>query len=110
MKQILCVFLALSITFGCVPCLAAEPDWSTPFGPQAEARLCDTGRGYLAYSFYSSVTYYSEDGAAWTDLSDRSWVKEAAAYTYLGVGGLGHRELEILWTGSEYYDAPVYAG
>lgn len=102
MKRFLCVVLALIITVGCVPCLAAEPDWSTPFGPQAEARLCDTGRGYLAYSFYSSAIYYSEDGAAWTDLSDRSWVKEAAAYTYLGVGGLGHRELEVLWTGSEY--------
>lgn len=102
MKRFLCVLLVLAITVGYVPCLAAEPDWSTPFGPQAETQICDTGRGYLVYSFYSSAIYYSEDGATWTDLSDRSWAKEAAAYTYLGVGGLGHRELEVLWTGSEY--------
>lgn len=102
MKRFLCVVLAFVITIGCVPCRAADVSWTDPFGPQAEAQICDTGRGYIAYSFYSSAVYYSADGAAWTDLSDRSWVRDAASYIYLGVGPHGHREFDLLWTGAEY--------
>lgn len=101
MKRVLCVVLALFITLGCAFCLAAKAQ-TDPFGPQAETQIRDTGRGYIAYSFYSSAVYYSADGAAWTDLSDRAWVRDAASYIYSGVGPHGHREFDLLWTGSEY--------
>lgn len=102
MKRFLCVILAFIITIGCVPSLAAEPDWNGPLSADASPTVLDTGRGYLVYYWYSSAIYYSEDGATWTDLSDRSWVKEAALYTVLTTAGHGHREFEVLWTGTEY--------
>lgn len=102
MKRFLCVILALIITFGCVLCLAAEPDWNGPDGEDASPTLCDTGRGYIVYYWYTPGIYYSPDGETWTDLSDRSWVKEAADYRYITLGGLGTREFDLLWTGSEY--------
>lgn len=102
MKRFLCVILAFIITIGCVPGLAAEPDWNGPLSADASPTVLDTGRGYLVYYWYSSAIYYSEDGATWTDLSNRSWVKEAALYTVLTTAGHGHREFEVLWTGTEY--------
>ncbi len=102
MRRTLAVFLSLVITLCCLPfpALAAEP--AGPLGEDAVPTLLDTGRGYVVYYWYNSAVYYSPDGTDWTDLSDRVWVKDAAPYTYLGVGHLGHREFDLCWTGTEY--------
>lgn len=105
MKQFLS--LALVLTLLLCPALAAESDaaasdWTGPFSQEAVPTVLDTGRGYLLYYWYVSDIYYSEDGVTWTDLSDRQWVKDAERYTYGYVGGLGRREFEVLWTGTEY--------
>lgn len=102
MKRFLCVILAAIIATGCVLCLAVQPDWNGPDGEDASPTLCDTGRGYIVYYWYTPGVYYSPDGVTWVDLSDRQWVKDAASYRYITVGYYGHREFEFLWTGSEY--------
>lgn len=102
MKRFLCVILAAMIATGCVLCLAVQPDWNGPDGEDASPTLCDTGHGYVVYYWYTPGVYYSPDGVTWVDLSDRQWVKDAASYRYITLGGLGHREFEFLWTGSEY--------
>ena len=101
-------FLALLLTFAlCVSLVPAalaegEPNWTGPLSEDAVPTLCDTGRGYIVYSFYDWSIYYSADGVTWVDLSDRQWVQEARTYIQLFVGGLGHREFQFIWTGSEY--------
>lgn len=103
MRRLLGVLLVLVITLGCLPCpvWAAEADVKAPFSEDAAPTLCDTGRGYIAYSFYASAVYYSEDGVAWTDLSDRQWVQDARAYIAL-TSPMVHREFQFIWTGTEY--------
>lgn len=102
MKRFLCVILASIITISSLPCLAAQPDWNGPDGEGALPTVCDTGRGYVLYYWYTPGIYYSPDGVTWTDLSDRQWVKDAAGYRYITLGGLGHREFDLVWTGTEY--------
>lgn len=104
MRKLIAFLTALTLAVSlCVPALAEEtPDWNGPLGEGAAPTLCDTGRGYVVYYWYTTAVYYSEDGVTWTDLSDRQWVKDAADYFALGVGHLGHREFEFLWTGTEY--------
>lgn len=104
MRKLIVVLTALALAVSlCVPALAEEtPDWNGPLGEGAAPTLCDTGRGYVLYYWYSTAVYYSEDGVAWTELTDRQWVKDAAGYFALGVGQMGHREFEFLWTGTEY--------
>lgn len=101
MRRFLSVILLLAITLCCVP-FAAAKESAGPLGEDAAPTLLDTGRGYVVYYWYSSAVYSSPDGREWTDLSDRTWVREAGPYTHLGVGHLGHREFEIIWTGTEY--------
>lgn len=102
MKRFLCVILAFIITISSLPCLAAQPDWNGPDGEGALPTVCDTGRGHVLYYWYTPGIYYSPDGVTWTDLSDRQWVKDAAGYRYITLGGLGHREFDLVWTGTEY--------
>lgn len=104
MKRFLSVLLAAIITLSCLsfPVFAAEEaDVKAPFSQDAAPTLCDTGRGYIAYSFYASAVYYSEDGVVWTDLSDRQWVQEARDYIALS-SMMCHREFQFVWTGTEY--------
>lgn len=103
-KRLLSAILTLFLALSCLPCgaLGAESDGSGPLSEAALPSLCDTGRGYILYYWYASAIYYSEDKVTWTDLSDRQWVQDAAGYCYSGVGHLGHREFELLWTGTEY--------
>lgn len=103
-KRLLSVVLSFCLALSCLPCpaLGAEADWTGPLSEDALPTLCDTGRGYILYYWYASAIYYSEDKVTWTDLSDRQWVRDAAGYCYSGVGHLGHREFEFLWTGAEY--------
>lgn len=111
-KRFLAVILALVMTLGLLPCQGAEvtlpPDGTTDVNgnylPSRDARLtlCDTGRGYILYSFYASNIYYSPDGVTWTDLSGRQWVEEARNYIEIQISIMGHREFQFVWTGTEY--------
>ena len=103
-NRLLPVLLSLLLALSGLPCpaLGAEPEQTGPLGEEAVPTLIDTGRGYIVYYWYASGIYFSEDGVTWTDLSDRQWVRDAAPYVYTGVGHLGHREFELLWTGTEY--------
>lgn len=101
MRRLLSVLLALAITLCYLPCGAAEASPQTPFSQDAAPTLLDTGRGYIAYSFYASAIYYSSDGVTWTDLSDRQWVRDARVYIAL-TSPMAHREFQLIWTGTEY--------
>lgn len=95
----LSLLLALTLLLSLSPALAADSTWTGPLSEDAVLTLLDTGRGYIAYYFFASAIYWSPDGVNWTDLSERSWVQEARSY----IGRvLGHREFQIIWTGSEY--------
>ncbi len=101
-RKLLAALLALALLGGLVPAaLAEEPAVTGPLGPEAIPTVLDTGRGYVVYYALSSAIYYSPDGAAWVDLSDRPWVQEARLYMG-ALSGQCRREFQILWTGEEY--------
>lgn len=97
--RVLPLLLALALLLTLPPALATDSVWIGPLSEDAIPTVLDTGRGYIAYYFYASAIYWSPDCVNWTDLSDRSWVQEARDYIRRA---LGHREFQIIWTGTEY--------
>lgn len=101
-RKLLAALLALALLGTLVPAaLAEEPAVTGPLDPETIPTVLDTGRGYVVYYALASAIYYSPDGAAWTDLSDRPWVQEARLYMG-ALSGQCRREFQILWTGEEY--------
>lgn len=101
-RKLLAALLALALLGAMTPAALAEESAVTgPLGADAIPTVLDTGRGYVVYYALASAIYYSPDGAAWTDLSDRSWIREASVYMG-ALSGQCRREFQILWTGEEY--------
>ncbi len=101
-RKLLAALLALALLGALTPAaLGAEPAVTGPLEADAIPTVLDTGRGYVVYYALASAIYYSPDGAAWTDLSDRPWVQEASVYMG-ALSGQCRREFQILWTGEEY--------
>lgn len=60
-----------------------------------------TGRDYVCFA-PGSVAYTSADGIHWSRMPGRDWLNETARFDPTFNGGLCTREIELLWTGSEY--------
>lgn len=70
-------------------------------GMKAHPYFASTGRGFVQIGAYQQDSLATVDGLHWFSIGDKDWLLESAD-CWTGVGQEGRRDLQFVWTGTEY--------